>query len=59
MSLDGKLAGSAGVRDGKVLLQPTADPRDTEAIRKAFDIAEGRGTPDWVVLPLRPKASED
>jgi len=59
LSLDGNLAGSAGVREGQVVLQPTADPRDTEAIRRAFDIAEGRGTPDWVILPLRPKASED
>ena len=59
MSLDGKLAGTADVRDGRVLLTVAAEPQDVQAIRKALAIAEGRGTPDWTLLPVQPAAPKE
>ncbi len=59
LSLDGKQAGTAAVRDGQVLLSAAAEPRDVQAILKAFAIAEGRGTPDWALLPVKPEAAKD
>ena len=47
------------MRDGRVLLSATAEPRDVQAIRKAFVIAEGRGTPDWALLPIQTEAAKD
>ena len=58
LGLDGKQAGTAAVRDGQVLLSATPEPRDVQAIRKAFVIAEGRGTPDWALLPIRTEAAK-
>lgn len=54
MSLDGHSVGTAAVRDGRCVLTPTTEAPDADAIRKAFGIAEGRATPDWVLLPVSP-----
>jgi len=59
LSLDGKQAGTAELRGGDLILRPAPDPQDVQAIRKAFAIAEGRGTPDWALLPVPPSASKD
>jgi len=59
LSLDGKKAGTAVVRDGQTILSAAADLQDTQAIRKAFAIAEGRGTPDWALLPVQTKPAEE
>jgi len=52
ITLDARRAGTAAVTDGKLKLLPAAGAGDVEAIKKAFAIVEGRGTPDWVLLPL-------
>ena len=52
ITLDGRRTGTAEVADGKLILLPTVEPGDIEAITKAFTIVEGRGTPDWVLLPM-------
>jgi len=53
MTLDGKQAGTAAVRDGKVTLRPSKTPDEAAAIRKAFAIADGHTPPDWILLPVR------
>ncbi len=52
ITLDGRRAGTASVTGGKLILLPAAAPGDIEAVKKAFAIVEGRGTPDWVLLPV-------
>ena len=52
IALDGSQAGTASVRDGKLVLSTAQTPRDLEAIRKAFAVAEGRRAPDWALLPM-------
>lgn len=59
LSLDGKLAGTAAVRDGRVVLRRVADERDVQAVRKAFAIAEGRAAPDWALLPAGPARAKE
>ena len=59
MSLDGKQAGTAAVRDGRVILSAVTEPRDVQAVRKAFAVAEGRETPDWALLPVPPPPAKD
>lgn len=48
VSLDGRTAGTAAMRDGKLVLTAAAE---SEAIRAALAQAEGRGQPSIVVLP--------
>jgi hypothetical protein len=48
VSLDGRAAGTAAMRDGRLMLT-AAD--EAEAIRQALVQAEGRGQPGIVVLP--------
>jgi hypothetical protein len=59
MSLDGKLAGTAAVRDGQTVLRAVTEPPDVQAIRKAFAMAEGRETPDWALLPVPQPVAKD
>lgn len=51
MTLDGKQAGTAAVKDTTLILHPAKTPQDAAAVSKAFAIAEGRAAPDWVLLP--------
>ena len=48
VSLDGQAAGTAAMRDGKLVLTRAVE---AEAIRQALGQAEGRGQPSIVVLP--------
>jgi len=50
-SLDGTRAGTARRDGGRLALTPAASPEGARAIRRAFDMAEGRAAPDWIVLP--------
>jgi len=59
LSLDGKKAGTAVVRDGQTILSAAANLQDTQAIRNAFAIAEGRGTPNWALLPVQTKPAKE
>jgi len=53
MSLDATRSGTATVEEGKLMLSAARTPADVAAIRKAFDIAEARAAPDWVLLPAQ------
>jgi len=59
VSLDGKQTGTATVRDGQMILALATRLEDTQAIQNAFAIAEGRGTPNWSLLPLQTKATRE
>ena len=59
LSLDGKQAGPATVRDGQVILTKATKLEDVQAIQNAFAIAEGRGTPNWALLPVQTQAPKD
>jgi len=51
VTLDGDLAGTARLQDGRLVLDPAASPEDAEAVARAVAVAEGRAASDWVLLP--------
>lgn len=59
LSLDGKQAGTAAMRDGQMILTLATRLEDTQAIQNAFAIAEGRGTPNWSLLPVQTEAPRE
>jgi len=59
VGLDGSAVGAAAMRDGQLVLTAATQQADIDAIREAFEVAEGRTTPRWVLLPMPKPAGKE